>query len=145
MHLLIGGMLGKLSGNRFGIQSLGHVEVPLVAEDADDFGGKDLVEEVEGLLAIATVNGSDGAGLHVFAGLAADVFNVAKEWALVHGAETPCKARNGACRWRAEASTPDSARGREYRDSAQSISLAYSSRTTRTSSGVLLGRRKIAR
>ena len=65
------------------VDALRHIEMPLVAQDADDFGGEHTVQHVDGLPKVELVSGGDGSLGHVFARSPAQLFDVLKEGALL--------------------------------------------------------------
>jgi len=83
VDLLLGGVLEELLGDRVGVDPFGHVEVPLVAQDADDLGGKRLVEQLDDGGSVGLVPFGDGPFLDVLAGPPAQLFDVGQE--VFHG------------------------------------------------------------
>ena len=68
MALFFGGVLGKFGGHRSRVQSLGHVEVPLVPQHADQLGGQGLVQHANHPLPVGAVGIGDRSLINVFTG-----------------------------------------------------------------------------
>ena len=80
---LLVGVLQELRGHRPGVEALGHVVVPLVAQHADDLGGQRLVEHLDHPLAVGAVGVGDRALLDLLPGPLAEGLDVGEE--VAHG------------------------------------------------------------
>src|SRR5579872_1229440 len=79
MALLFFGMLQKFLGHALSMNTVRHIVVPLVAEDADDLGGQRLIQDAQGCLKICLITFGDSAPFHMLPGAAANFFDVAQE------------------------------------------------------------------
>jgi hypothetical protein len=79
VELLVRGVLQELLGDRFGVEALSHEVMALIAQDADDLGGKNAVEESHGLTAVQAIGRCHDALLHVLAGAPPYLLDVAEK------------------------------------------------------------------
>src|SRR6202140_4661526 len=79
MLLLFGSMFEKFLRNRLRMNSLGHVVVTLVAQDANDLSGQRLVQHPQNSLSVPFVTISDCAALNVRARPPADLTDVGQK------------------------------------------------------------------
>jgi hypothetical protein len=87
------GMLFELAGNRLAVHACGHEVMVHVAQDAHDFGGQRLVQNVNGLFFISAIGVGDRAVLDTAAGTLAKLLNVFDELRHTHLTGNFCRER----------------------------------------------------